>query len=139
MTTFEASFCVELGPIWVAGRPRPKGSLKRARGRLVPSSSSTKAWQTQVEIAMRMAHRADPIRGLPIKIVATFSFVRPKSSDRLMPTVVPDLDKLLRTISDAGTGIVYKDDAQIVAIEARKIYGEEDGAWITILVQSGAG
>lgn len=51
------------------------------------------------------------------------------------PTSKPDLDKLNRAISDALTGIVFKDDSQVVKLESTKLYcGPEDkmGVFITI-------
>jgi Holliday junction resolvase RusA-like endonuclease len=41
------------------------------------------------------------------------------------PNVMPDLDKLARAILDALTGIVWRDDAQVVRLDVEKIYHEE--------------
>jgi Holliday junction resolvase RusA-like endonuclease len=42
-----------------------------------------------------------------------------------LPAVAPDLDKLVRAVSDALTGVCYHDDRQIVEIVASKIYGDK--------------
>ena len=58
-----------------------------------------------------------------------------KDSSPEYPTSKPDLDKLNRAISDALTGIVFKDDSQVVKLESSKFYcGPEDkmGVFITI-------
>ena len=39
----------------------------------------------------------------------------------------PDLDNVIKLVADSCNGIVYIDDAQIVEIIARKVYGDEDG------------
>jgi crossover junction endodeoxyribonuclease RusA len=36
----------------------------------------------------------------------------------------PDLDKLIRGVLDALTGVCYVDDAQVITIEAEKVFGQ---------------
>ena len=45
-------------------------------------------------------------------------------ADVIYPTTKPDIDNILKGIMDALKGIVWKDDAQVVIIEAMKEYGE---------------
>jgi Holliday junction resolvase RusA-like endonuclease len=45
---------------------------------------------------------------------------------------MPDLDKLVRAILDSLTGVVWRDDAQVVDIVARKVYAETPGVDIAI-------
>jgi len=46
----------------------------------------------------------------------------------LTPATRPsDLDKLVRAVLDALTGIVWKDDAQVVALKATKVQGVTPG------------
>jgi len=47
------------------------------------------------------------------------------------PAVAPDIDKLLRAVSDALTGVGYMDDAQIVEVYASKIYADNTYIEIT--------
>lgn len=42
----------------------------------------------------------------------------------MRPTKRPDLDNVLKAVSDALNGIAYKDDSQIVAAVVQKFYGE---------------
>lgn len=51
--------------------------------------------------------------------------LRPTSGGR-------DVDNLAKSIMDGMTGIVYKDDAQIVSLSVSKRYGEEEGASIFV-------
>jgi crossover junction endodeoxyribonuclease RusA len=40
----------------------------------------------------------------------------------------PDIDKVCRAVLDALTGILYRDDAQVVALSAVKTYADGYGA-----------
>jgi Holliday junction resolvase RusA-like endonuclease len=46
----------------------------------------------------------------------------------VFPIGMPDLDKLLRSVFDALTGVVYVDDAQVIGLEVRKHYANEHGS-----------
>jgi crossover junction endodeoxyribonuclease RusA len=60
----------------------------------------------------------------PVALRVVFALPRPQSLPRRVVTHLkaPDLDKLLRAIGDALTGVVYRDDAQIVELVGRKLY-----------------
>lgn len=59
-------------------------------------------------------------------------FVKPKTSKAVAPTVRPDLDKCLRAVLDALTGVAYADDAQVVHVVTSKAYGPTDCVTVTI-------
>jgi Holliday junction resolvase RusA-like endonuclease len=52
-----------------------------------------------------------------------FFYERGKTVTRQIPTVPPDLDKQIRSILDALTGVAYGDDSQVTRILASKEYG----------------
>lgn len=84
-----------------------------------------KAWRKRVERSARLA--AATVGGFPRKDQAlalnvTFWLERPMTITRVYPTVPPDLDKLVRAIGDALSGIVYQDDKQLTTIVAIKRY-----------------
>jgi len=60
---------------------------------------------------------------------------RGKTVKREMPTVPPDLDKLIRAINDSATDAgIIEDDSQVIEIVAYKFYEAENlpiGALIT--------
>ena len=87
-------------------------------------------WRSRVGQA---AHAAGchPIDGA-ITISMRFRYLRPRSVTRVQPTVPPDLDKQIRSILDALTGIAYKDDSQVVSITATKEYQGSQGVDIVI-------
>ena len=119
----------------VRGAPQPRGStrafpFRRKDGGIGVHVTDTKAaslapWMAAVREAARRAANEKLLDG-PLRVHIEFSFVRPKSvSPRKRPqhTVRPDLDKLVRAVLDACTGVVWRDDAQVVELCARKNYG----------------
>ena len=107
----------------VDGLPVPQGSMKVIHGRVIHSQGSALAvWRSTIGWAAKAEH-AKLIEG-PVWIKLDFSLLKPRTVKRDMPTVPPDLDKLIRAALDALTGIVYLDDAQVVDISATKSYGD---------------
>jgi Holliday junction resolvase RusA-like endonuclease len=72
----------------------------------------------------------------PVVVWATFFIRRPKSVKRALPSVAPDLDKLMRGLGDALSidSQALADDALIVAWKAAKVYadGHEPGVAVGI-------
>ena len=115
----------------VPGTPRPQGSMRafRKRGKTIVTSDNRKLkpWRKQVAeyamIAMH-SHGKTCMQG-PVDVLLKFYFARPKSVSvmkRPVMTVKPDIDKLIRSVCDSMTGVVYRDDAQVVKVTALKQY-----------------
>lgn len=68
--------------------------------------------------------------GVIVNVVV--EFVKPKTAKRAAPTVRPDVDKLLRAVLDALTGIAYADDSQVVQVTTSKTYGPSERVTVTI-------
>lgn len=77
----------------------------------------------------------------PLELLVVFTVPRPKGhygarglrpSAPEYPAVRPDVTKLLRAVEDACTGIVWRDDAQIIEQHATKRYGEPASAWVRV-------
>lgn len=121
----------------VYGTPVPQGSTKAFiprgwnRAVITTDNSKLKPWRQQVtETALSM--NAQMITGA-VAIGLHFYFRKPKSaSKRLYPTVKPDTDKLIRGILDALTGVCYRDDAQVVRVDAAKHYGDVERCEIRV-------
>jgi len=124
--------------------PAPQGSKRHVgNGRMVEASAKVKPWRFAVGQAALEANH-DLMTG-PVYVGVTFLFHRPKShynsKGQLKPnapvakSTKPDLDKLCRSTLDGITGILIKDDSQVVSLMAQKHYameGEHIGAVITI-------
>lgn len=118
--------------IFVAGVPAPQGSKTRgAHGGMFESSRKVGEWRSRVALAAQEAMLGAPPSPLPVSLRASFLFTRPKShlttkgqlrkGAPLIPTR-PDLDKLVRAVLDALTGIAYADDGQVSLLTASKDY-----------------
>jgi Holliday junction resolvase RusA-like endonuclease len=123
----------------VIGDPASQGSHAIMQGRIVQvNSKKHKAWRNAITQTALATLPADwqPIDE-PCELIVNFYMPKPASVKRSLPTVSPDLDKLIRAVGDSLTdsGVVV-DDSRIVRISARKLYaiGIEPGA--TILVKT---
>jgi crossover junction endodeoxyribonuclease RusA len=115
----------------VEGKPIQQGSMRAFNNRIVHNKTKDlMAWRTKVGQAAYVAG-CTPILGA-ISISMRFRYLRPKSVMRTQPTVPPDLDKQIRSILDALTGIAYQDDSQVIQITASKEYQGSQGVDIVI-------
>lgn len=119
----------------VPGEPIPKGSWRLRNGRFVPDNARLRAWEQAVSLlsASRMRQmRWEPLTG-PVRVTLRFGLERPATVKRERPCVKPDLDKLIRAVLDALTGIAFRDDGQVTAITATKSYAPTPLTAIEIL------
>jgi crossover junction endodeoxyribonuclease RusA len=121
-----------MNAFFVKGRPVPQGSLKFIHGRPIHARATDLAvWRADIARNAELSGYK-PVQG-GVKVKCSFVFNKPKSvKDRNFPWVKPDIDKLLRAVLDGLTGVAYEDDCQVILIEASKVYGEREGAWIEI-------
>lgn len=132
----------------VIGRPQQRGSKKvgfiptRDGGFLMKNgrpiiaardaNEESKQWMDSCKYAAMQVFHADLIRG-PVELRVVFYFKRPqahygsgRNANNLKPSAPsyhaqsPDLDKLVRCLGDALTGIVYVDDRQVCATSSRR-------------------
>jgi Holliday junction resolvase RusA-like endonuclease len=126
----------------VIGIAQPKGSTRAflPRGARFPVVTSdnprAKDWEHCVASQAQTVAADGPFLG-PVALRVSFALPRPASLPRRILAHVrrPDVDKLLRCAADALTGVLYRDDAQIVELHARKVYaaiGEAPSAEITV-------
>jgi Holliday junction resolvase RusA-like endonuclease len=146
--------------ITVHGQPAPQGS-KRAfavrgkggvpTGRVAVVESShdrVKSWRQAVVDEARGATgwgETPPLEG-PLEAEMEFRLARPKAHYRTgrnahllrdgappAPAGMPDLSKLARATEDALTGLLWRDDAQVVTYtRLAKVYAPVPGAVITV-------
>lgn len=125
---------------FVSGVPRPKGSTRSFRhnrtGKIITwadNAERLRPWQRAIAVAARAAG-LKPASG-SVDLVVRFYLPRPKrhyGARGLRPsapdahTQKPDLDKLLRAVLDALTGVAYRDDGQVLLIEAMKLWADEE-------------
>lgn len=136
----------------VYGHPEPAGSKRalplggRLGGRPIVVDANRKAapWKAHVASQAQLAYRGLWLIG-PVSLSLHFILPRPKghygsgrnegnlrASAPPYPNVKPDLLKLARGVEDALTGIIYRDDAQIVRETLAKDYGMPERVEIVI-------
>jgi crossover junction endodeoxyribonuclease RusA len=110
--------------LFVPGTPAPQGSKRHVgNGRMIESSAAVGPWRERVALAAHNALRASAQRPMvgPVTVILTFWMPRPKSARAgAAATKRPDLDKLVRAVLDALTGIAFVDDSQVIRIDASK-------------------
>jgi Holliday junction resolvase RusA-like endonuclease len=131
----------------VYGQAKPGGSKKaiphpRTGRPVIVEDSKNKPWRQEVAGAALealaehhpLSHPLFPDEALAV----VFTFVRPRplghygasgavrSSAPAHPVTRPDVLKLARAAEDALTGIVWRDDSQIVHETLVKVYGEPE-------------
>jgi Holliday junction resolvase RusA-like endonuclease len=72
----------------------------------------------------------------PVAVGLRFYIPRPKSKKKAAyPDTKPDIDKLARAALDALSTVIFRDDAQVVALQARKVYADA-GARLDITIEN---
>lgn len=104
-----------------------------------PQTSATRSpWYPKPDGHMK------PLSG-PVSVTISFYFRRPKghygtgrnegvvkANAPLWKTTAPDSDKLARAALDSLTGVVIRDDSQVVALHVRKMYDGTPRAEISV-------
>lgn len=152
----------KLCDITVMGKPQPGGSkrafvphnkegkpIPNGRGgviaNVIDANPKAKEWQREVKQVARKLMGAIPPTDVALFAKASFFVTRPKnhfgtgknstvlkSSAPQYPTTKPDATKLWRCVEDALTGVVWRDDSQVVAQQVSKFYGPQAGVRIEI-------
>ena len=127
------------GNLFVPGIPAPKGSTrafyikKLGRAVVTHDNKRTRPWEQAILAELLALH--PQIHDGPVSVCMNFYLPRPRghfgklglrpSAPRHHLVKPGDVDKLARTVLDALTGVVYRDDAQVTTIEARKHYADD--------------
>lgn len=113
----------------VYGTPIQKGSarafyIEKLKRAVVTSDTrrGLKEWDRSIRDAAQKY--AGTLMLGPVHVSLSFVMPRPKSLPKRAQhhTKKPDIDKLSRTVLDALTGIIWKDDSQVITLTARKGY-----------------
>ena len=128
----------------VLGKCEPGGSKRgfpvhRSCGSIGVSLSDAnprvKSWRQEVAQCALDAMDGPPWEG-PVVLTLHFYLTRPKSVKRQYPSVRPDVLKLARAVEDAMTGIVYRDDAQIVEETLIKRYANTEPPQVVVIART---
>ena len=126
--------------------PQPQGSSKGfvIKGRAVITSANKKLRPFRGDVtreamyALAQSGAAAPLaaKHVPVTLCIDFYFARPQSVPKRRSGMVvrPDLDKCVRSTTDALTGLLYHDDAQVTEYRVRKFYGSPERVEISMEV-----
>jgi len=135
------------------GNPAPAGSKraftnpKTGHAMITDACKRSKPWKDSVKAAAIQAMQGREMFGRAVALDVAFYFIllRPKghfgtgrNADRLRPSAPrypatrPDVLKYARAVEDACTGVVWHDDAQIVAERIFKDYNVREGVTIEV-------
>jgi Holliday junction resolvase RusA-like endonuclease len=113
----------------VEGEAIPQGSKTIAQGGgkvwLRDANPKLKAWRADLakQVAMQLPDGMAFKQHEPVRAVILIYLPKPKSVSRALPTVKPDVDKLVRAIFDGLTEAnVWHDDSQCVSVAVSKHY-----------------
>lgn len=131
-----------------AGSKRAFVNPRTGRAIVTDDAKGSKPWKAEVRAAAGAAMTGRPLLDGPLLVALNFYRPRPKTHFNTKgelnaagrrasrPTTKPDVLKLARAVEDALTGIVYRDDAQIVDEHLFKHYGEPARVEVIIEVVS---
>lgn len=126
----------------VYGTPVPQGSMKAFMrpGSKFPVITSAnkklKPWRQEITGCALKVFRAPVLRPSALSVEIKFFLTKPESKSARVkyPSTKPDVDKLLRGVLDALTGVAYEDDSQVCRVVMEKNYGRPERAEITVSV-----
>lgn len=120
------------------------------RGRVIDTNApKLRPWRAELTAAAAEAMGDEAPNIGPLRVHGTFHFPRPlyhygtgrnagvlKESAPSWVPVRPDLDKLSRALLDALTGVVWRDDAQVVALNVAKVYTEDHPRLVVVVTEA---
>lgn len=118
----------------VIGQPVPQGSMRAfntpAGPRIVQGATNAKrkelaAWRDLIAVQAHIGMCGGPLFEGPVYVRAAFWLRPPANTPKTIRTWPCkgrslDLDKLVRSVLDALTGVVFADDAQVTSLSADK-------------------
>ena len=119
----------------VEGLPAPQGSKRHVgNGRMIEASKYLPAWRKAIEIECQSLFE-EPMDGA-LEVELWFYLSKPSSVSRDYPTVMPDVDKLVRGCLDGMVkGGAILDDSRVVDLHAYKRYSVDGWTGVQVVVQ----
>lgn len=122
---------------------QPKGKRPFVQ---VYTPKETTDYENRVKAAARRAWGEAEPSLRPIELQVTIHVEIPESWPKwkreaatrgeILPTGVPDVDNVVKAISDAMNGVVYRDDGQVATVDAVKLYAAAGaGGFVEVAVR----
>jgi Holliday junction resolvase RusA-like endonuclease len=125
------------------GKGRPRIGRVGAHARMF-TPAKTVSYELTVALAAQQAMFGRPLFDGAVSVAMAIncpipaSWSKRKQKDalhgRILPTTKPDIDNVEKSIFDALTGVVWRDDVQVVRVMKSKRYAETPGVrvWIDV-------
>jgi Holliday junction resolvase RusA-like endonuclease len=119
-------------------QPRQRHRIIQAKGRIfstnyTPAKDPVNEYKYQVRETAKKHMQGEPLWEGALGMVVEVYLPRPKIMDgkkwppgRVYHSGKKDIDNLFKSVADALTGIVYRDDGQICNMMVKKFYHERD-------------
>ncbi len=125
----------------IPGAPVAKARPRMTKSGHVYTPQKTVEYERYVQTLFVEEHGQPRLEGA-LMLELNLYFPIPKSTRKkdasamrtggIRPTKRPDLDNILKAVSDALNGIAYRDDSQIVGAVVQKFYSDEPRAEVEI-------
>lgn len=104
-------------------KARPR-TTKRGNRAIMYTPDKTKNYENYVKLVAAQ-YAPEELLVNPLDIELEFYLQRPKSLPKKIQHHVkkPDIDNLAKSVMDAMEGVIYVNDAQVIALRAYKLYG----------------
>lgn len=113
--------------------PVAKGRPRFSRNGHTYTPSNTRTAEKELKTLLRSKYQGKPMLE-PIDLELQFFLPKGKTVKRTYPVTKPDLDNLVKLLSDSANGILWKDDSQICRLSAEKYYGSGSSIGIKLTV-----
>jgi Holliday junction resolvase RusA-like endonuclease len=117
----------------VYGEPVAKARPRFTRQGRTYTPKKTHDYESEVAMMAKAAIGASPPLETPVAVHVYVTFPVPQSYSKKrrdaclngseLHTKKPDLDTVVKSITDGMNGVIYADDSQIVSIHAKKVWG----------------
>ena len=118
----------------IPGPPQGKGRPRFTKSGHTYTPAKTAEYEKLVQAEYMRQCAGQSLHGQPVRISIDVFFEIPQNTSKKRrsemmgmdrsPTKKPDIDNVIKIITDALNGIAYDDDAQIVSLSATKFYDE---------------
>lgn len=135
----------------VPGKPQGKARARTVRNRetgrtMTYTPEETVLYENLIKAMYINAARGDGFakfgKGTPVKLVVRIRYAPPASASKrkreqmlageVYPLKKPDIDNIIKVVADALNGIAYHDDAQVMTVNAKKVYSAQEGLDVTV-------
>lgn len=126
----------------IPGPPTPKGRPRFTRQGRAYTPAKTKTYEDEVAMLGKAAMKGQEPFRTPVAVYVRATFLTPASYSKTRTDAClagyeqhikrPDLDNIVKAITDGLNGVVYHDDSQIVVLHATKMYGTAAMVEVTV-------